>query len=165
MRRSGEELIKRFLRNRNYLKKAGVTLEYVTGDNSPYIYIDNPIIISSFAGYVKNRNPKDGVYFRGEAGNHPHVVPSLFRNKGEPLTDNTKINNRYNAYKALRNSVYQHYKDKVSRFKKEDIDNLFQHYGIKSPVIDMVDNIYVAIWFAMDGNCNVPQKLDLKKGS
>lgn len=145
-------LVENYIKNRRYLKKANVNLEYVTGDNSPYIYIDNPIIISSFAGYVKNKNPADGIYFRGEAGNHKHVVPSLFRDKGKPLTDNTIIRKKYKAYAELKASVYNNYKDKVSRFKKEDIDNLFQHYGIKSPVIDMVDNIYVAIWFAMDGN-------------
>lgn len=146
------ELIENFIKHRKYLKKAKVNLEFVVGDNSPYIYIDNPIIISSFAGYVKNRNPDADIYFRGEAGNHKHIVPSLFRDSGAPHTDSKIIKARFSAYCELKKLVFNHYKDKVSRFKKEDIDNLFQHYGIKSPVIDMVDNIYVAIWFAMDGN-------------
>ncbi len=145
-------LIKTFIKNRSYLKKAGVVLEYVEGDGAPYIYVNNPIIISSLAGYLKNRNAEEGVYFRGEAGNHAHVVPSLFRENSGPMTDTRAIQNRFKAYNELKTAVLRHYNKTVSRFKKEDIDNLFQHYGIKSPVIDMVDNIYVAIWFAMDGN-------------
>lgn len=146
------DLYKTFMRNRHYLRKAGVVLECVEGDHSPYLCINNPIIIAAFAGFVKNRHPDAEIYFRGESGNHPHVVPSLFRDKGMPLQDNQLIQARWKAYRELKNEVFKHYRSTVSRFQKEDIDNLLQHYGIKSPVIDLVDNIYVAIWFAMDGN-------------
>jgi hypothetical protein len=146
------DLYKTFIRNRHYLKKAGVVLECVEGDHSPYICINNPIIIASFAGFVKNRHAADQIYFRGESGNHRHIVPSLFRDRGGPLQDNKIIQNRWKAYRELKDAVFTHFQTKVSRFKKEDIDNLFQHYGIKSPVIDFVDNIYVAIWFAMEGS-------------
>jgi hypothetical protein len=151
----GKDLFETFLDHRRYLNKAGVKMEYIKGDNSPYIFIDNPIIISAFAGYVKNQHRKSAIYFRGEAGNHKHVVPSLFRSRGMPLTDNETIKQRFKAYTELKKVIQLRLRDKVSRFKNEDIDNLFQHYGIKSPVIDMVDNIYVAIWFAMDGNKEV----------
>ena len=145
------EFYKTFIRNRHYLKKAGVVLEIVEGDNSPYICINNPIIIAAFAGFIKNRHPDDQIYFRGEPGNYKHVVPSLFRDRGNALEDTQAIQNRWKAYRELKNAVFEHYQSRVSRFRKEDIDNLFQHYGIKSPVIDLVDNIYVAIWFAMEG--------------
>ncbi len=145
-------LIQKFIDNRRYLIKNGVTLELTEGDHSPFIFIDNPVIIAAFAGFIKNHTTDCEVYFRGEPGNYAHVVPSLFRDNGSPLTDNAVIKNRYKAYMELKNEVYEHFQKRVSRFKKEDIDNLFQHYGIKSPVIDMVDNIYIAIWFAQDGN-------------
>lgn len=146
------DLYRTFIRNRYYLRKAGVVLECVEGDNSPYICINNPVIIAAFAGFVKNRHPATEIYFRGESGNYPHVVPSLFRDRCLPLQDNELIKARWKAYRELKNAVFDHYKSTVSRFQKEDIDNLFQHYGIKSPVIDLVDNIYVAIWFAMEGS-------------
>lgn len=148
------ELIKTFIKNRYYLKKAGVKMEYVEGDNSPYLYVNNPIIISAFAGFIKNRNAAAEIYFRGERANYQYVTPSLFREKGSPLIDNDVISRRWKAYNELKKAVFSHYNKTVSRFRNEDIDNLFQHYGIKSPVIDLVDNIYVAIWFAMDGNKN-----------
>lgn len=145
-------LFEQFIYNRRYLKNANVTLTYVNDDNSPYLFISNPIIISAFAGYVKNRYPGKNIYFRGEAGNHPYVVPSLFRDGASVLTDGGDIQNRYKAYKELKRITIAYFKKKVSRFRDEDVDIHFQHYGIKSPVIDMVDNIYVATWFAMDGN-------------
>jgi len=147
-----KDLFETFLDHRKYLKKAGVTMEYVRDDNSPYLFINNPIIISAFAGFVKNQYRTASIYFRGEAGNYQHVVPSLFRSGGMPLKDDAVIHQRFKAYTELKKIIRQRLQDKVSRFKNEDVDNLFQHYGIKSPVIDMVDNIYIAIWFAMDGN-------------
>src|SRR4051812_46982389 len=127
-------------------------MEYIRADYSPYLFIDNPIIISAFVGFVKNQHRKSAIYFRGEAENHKHIVPSLFRSQGMPLIDDDTIKQRFKAYTELKKVIQLRLRDKVSRFRNEDIDNLFQHYGIKSPVIDMVDNIYIAIWFAMDGN-------------
>src|SRR3954470_14852055 len=147
-----KDLFETFLDHRRYLNKAGVKMEYIKGDNSPYIFIDNPIIISAFTGFVKNQYRTSGIYFRGESGNHKHIVPSLFRSVEMPLGDDAIIKQRFKAYTELKKIIQVRLRDKVSRFKNEDIDNLFQHYGIKSPVIDMVDNIYIAIWFAMDGN-------------
>ena len=147
-----KDLFATFLDHRRYLSKAGVKMEYIKGDNSPYIFIDNPIIISAFAGFVKNQHPTSAIYFRGEAGNHKYVVPTLFRSQGVPLMNDETIQQRFKAYTELKKIIQVRLRDKVSRFKNEDVDNLFQHYGIKSPVIDMVDNIYIAIWFAMDGN-------------
>lgn len=147
-----KNLIETFIRHRNFLKKANVTLQYVETDNSPYIYIDNPIIIAAFAGFVKKTFATNDIYFRGEGDNHAHVIPSLFRDGGIAMSDSKRILNKYRAYNEFKKQTISHYRSIVSRFKNEEVDNLFQHYGIKSPVIDMVDNIYVAIWFAMDGN-------------
>jgi hypothetical protein len=33
-------------------------------------------------------------------------------------------------------------------FRMETLDNFFQHYGIKSKTLDLVDNLYIAVWFA-----------------
>src|SRR5829696_8434732 len=144
-------LFQTFIKHRRYLKNAGVVMEYVEGDNSPYIYLNNPLIISSFAGFVKNRVHSD-IFFRGEANNYPHIIPSLFRDTGKPLTDNTVIRKRWKAYNELKKFAIKQLNRRVSRFRNEDVDNFFQHYGIKSPVIDLVDNIYVAIWFALQSN-------------
>ena len=37
---------------------------------------------------------------------------------------------------------------KATRFWTENISPILQHYGIQTPWIDLVDNIYIAIWFA-----------------
>jgi hypothetical protein len=149
--KADENHFKSFIKHRSFLKKAGVKVEYKDDDNSPYLYINNPIIISSFAGFIKKIFAKDNIYFRGESHNNEFVVPSLFRDKGTPLIDRKIIQNRFKAYSELKKDTIAHYTTNT-RFSKEEVDTLFQHYGIKSPVIDLVDNIYVALWFAMDGN-------------
>jgi hypothetical protein len=147
-----DNLMLRFIKNRKYLIKNGVKLKYVDGDNSSYIFTDNPIIVAAFCGYCKNRNPDKKIYFRGEAKHHKHTIPSLFRDQGLPLNDNHIIKQRVKAYDELKSKVKEQLEKKVSRFRNEDIDNLFQHYGLKSAVVDVVDNVYTAIWFALDGN-------------
>lgn len=143
-------LFELFIKNRYYLRKAGVQLDYVRDDCSDYLYIDNPIVISAFAGFVKQKSPRKNIFFRGECHNNRHVIPSLFRASGMPLDSTDEVRRRVKAYNELKRSVMQHFK-RLPRFA-EDVDVLFQHYGVKSPVIDLVDNIYVALWFAMDGN-------------
>lgn len=149
--KADERHFKSFMRHRGFLRKAGVTLQYVDNDHSPYLLVDNPIIISSFAGFMKKIFASDDIYFRGEGRNNEFVIPSLFRDKGMPLKDKAEIQRRFKAYSELKKDTIGHYTNNT-RFSTEEVDTLFQHYGIKSPVIDLVDNIYVALWFAMDGN-------------
>src|SRR5689334_14928361 len=115
-----KDLFLTFLDHRRYLKKAGVDMQYVKDDHSPYLYIDNPIIISAFTGFVKNQYRTSAIYFRGEAGNHKHVVPSLFRSEGMPLKDDDTIKRRFKAYTELKKIIQQRLQRKVSRFKNED---------------------------------------------
>jgi len=147
-----DNLFKLFIKHRAFLKKAGITMEYVEGDHSPYLYVSDPVVIASFTGFVKKHFANKNIYFRGEPGNFQHVIPSLFRYGGVPIADTKEIQQRYRAYQQLTKAAFALFSKTVSRFKNEDIDVLFQHYGIKSPVIDLVDNIFVAIWFAMDTN-------------
>src|SRR3982750_3225011 len=102
-----KDLFETFLDHRRYLNKAGVRMDYIKGDNSPYIFIDNPIIISAFAGFVKNQYRTSGIYFRGAAGNNKHVVPSLFRSEGMPLKDDELIKRRFKAYTELKKIIQQ----------------------------------------------------------
>lgn len=37
---------------------------------------------------------------------------------------------------------------KASRFNQENIKPIFQHYGLKTTWLDLVDNVFVALWFA-----------------
>ncbi len=39
-------------------------------------------------------------------------------------------------------------RSRQSRFKIDIGGAIFQHYGIRTPWIDLVDNLFIAIWFA-----------------
>jgi len=103
--------------------------------------------LTQLIGFGKYMNRDAGnVYLRGQtslyAGNLP---PSALRSK-QGMT----INN------ARRIAEYKHYiKESVSRTKKfKDRDSLLmepmlQHYGIRTYWLDIVDNVWIALWFAV----------------
>ena len=43
---------------------------------------------------------------------------------------------------------------RANRFEREDVGPLLQHYGIRTNWLDLVDNIFTAIWFASYDNQN-----------
>jgi hypothetical protein len=55
---------------------------------------------------------------------------------------------RLKAYKQLVKKTSSLYN--ADRFRNENLNPIFQHYGIRTPWIDLVDNIFVAIWFAVN---------------
>ena len=109
------------------------------------------------SGYVKHvisndRNTYDNsdVYFRGQKELYGHkLIPTLFRDEKKDSHENTEkinIQNRLSAIKAYCD-------DKVfdDIFTTDDSDirkAILQHYGINTEWIDIVDNIWVALWFS-----------------
>lgn len=95
------------------------------------------------AGYLKHiRGSKNSelVYFRGESKLYPTLPPTAFRGISTQRAVSGAIN-RINA--AV---------DKFSKPLKSTAtyahEALLQHYGLKTTWIDLVDNIWVALWFA-----------------
>lgn len=112
----------------------------------PLIQVSTPHDLIRIAGYAKFLNRKIGnVYYRGQAELHnADIIPSLFRKR--VLT--RKIDD-------FSRKLGTFIKDWCSRSKLlEDVNELareplLQHYGIKTRWIDIVDNIWVALWFGM----------------
>ena len=141
-----DTLVEKFI-NRRGLKNKYPNLKI---DNTTYrdcIYIDKPILLFRFAGELKHKlgNPARGynIYFRGQTKDYPQFVPSIFR-KIEDSENNFK--NRLLAFKELSSNLY--WKTHQARFKSEIGGAVLQHYGIRTPWIDLVDNLHIAIWFA-----------------
>jgi hypothetical protein len=95
------------------------------------------------AGYLKHvRGSKNSelVYFRGESKLYPTLPPTAFRGITTKRGESNAIN-RINGAIA-----------KFSKPLKATGDYaheaLLQHYGLKTTWIDLVDNIWVALWFA-----------------
>lgn len=112
------------------------------------IKIGSPQLLAAFIGYLKKQHKTIGkIYLRGEKENYKAIIPSLYR--GINITDEI-IKNRTSAYNELFVSVPKLFTS--YRFKQEDINPLLQHYGIKTNWIDLVDNLYIALWFAIFEN-------------
>lgn len=114
-----------------------------------FIRIESPQLLAAFIGYLKYQHRKIGrIYFRGERDYYLNTIPALYRG----VITNDIIIKRTNAYNELVNSIPTLFKG--YRFKRENINPLLQHYGIKTNWIDLVDNLYVAIWFSLYKNRN-----------
>jgi len=127
--------------------RKGLEIPYIQDAKTKrsYLYLDTPHILALFAGYLKKNlleTAKSHVFFRGQTNDYGTMIPRLFRGN---ITLN-QLEKRILAYKKLINELPKTYE--ASRFQKESVGAILQHYGIKTPWLDLVDNLYTAIWFA-----------------
>ncbi|MDR6221303.1 FRG domain-containing protein [Deinococcus soli (ex Cha et al. 2016)] len=98
------------------------------------------------AGYVKYlvaQSNNQNVYYRGQAQIYNQLLPSLYRGvKGiAGMTSKTEILNKVVANLKESQGIFTKMPDLV-------IEPLLQHYGIQTTWLDLVDNIWIALWFA-----------------
>lgn len=134
----------KFLKDRKHLPSIIKSIKNNIQDERPHLVINNPIVLSSFMGYLKFQIKKECNYevlFRGQTKDFLEILPTLFRGN----------NNRFKILEDALTELKKEVKNKFkpNRFQNENIENLFQHYGINSRGIDVVDNIFVAVWFAL----------------
>lgn len=144
-------LMRKFLDDRKKLIR-NWGIDYVDTKNFPHLIISDPLMLAGFTGYLKyqfiNRGSNSKVFFRGQIKNFD-LIPSLFSDYEGIITDNARIDRRFEAYEDLADRTSSLYN--ASRFRNENLNPILQHYGIRTPWIDLVDNIFVAIWFATNG--------------
>jgi len=112
----------------------------------PVLELPLPQLLAGFSSYLKYHYPGK-VYFRGEKHFYRSTIPSLFRDLHGDIMN--EIVTRKQAYDDLVYSLPSLYK--VRRFE-EDFRPLLQHYGIKTDWVDLLDNVFVALWFS--SNCS-----------
>lgn len=110
-------------------------------DNPHCIQIADPSVLASFVAFCSG--PCRPVFLRGEARHFPSSVPSLFRNAGN------ESERRWTAYRLFLNELKGLRPElKGDRWKTKNLGAVLQHYGIRTPWLDVVRNLYTAIWFA-----------------
>lgn len=127
------------------IKKDKLTLQ--CGNDVPVYYINSPSELNQFVGYCKYVNSNYNVYIRGQNDLYNGtLVPSLFRG----------IKNKDNAFRAFNERLNKTKTDSkfFSEYNKLLLEALIQHYGIKTTQIDVVDNLWVALWFASNEFCS-----------
>lgn len=98
------------------------------------------------AGYLKYNLAKStgqGVFFRGQTRLHKTLSPTLLRGvkEGPPTVRRlTQLRDLLNDIEANQSAL--------KAVAPDCREPLLQHYGIKTTWIDVVDNIWIALWFA-----------------
>lgn len=142
--------VRQFCEDRKYLIKnypaTWGKIKIVKIDGLSVLELPSPQLLAGFSSYLKY-HCAGKVYFRGEERFFNSTIPSLFRDIDGEIT--SEITNRKRAFDELVDTLTDLYTAK--RFK-EDFRPLLQHYGIKTDWLDLVDNIFVALWFSNNGS-------------
>lgn len=134
--------------------------EYLTDEKEKVdvYHVRTPQLLIQASGYLKHIHGTNGptnVFFRGQGQLYGGALtPSLYR--GISSNDRQKA-----VYDALSEYLAQIESEGAAlRYVERHIrEPLLQHYGIRTHWIDLVDNIWVALWFACHEAC-VTGRLD-----
>lgn len=115
-----------------------------TGQN--VFHVRDPHALVQAAGYVKHIHARAGeehIYFRGESRLYGSLPPTLFRGISSSSGQSRRVGLLHSAMRNARltNRVFE-------TFDQMAHEPLLQHYGLKTTWIDLVDNVWVALWFA-----------------
>ena len=106
-----------------------------------YVHVEDPVVLAALVAFCSGIHRR--VFLRGCCKNFPKSFPSLFRDGDCFCGDPEK---RWSAYicvlRKLRDLL------KGTRWKQENLGAVLQHYGIKTPWLDVVRSLHAAIWFA-----------------
>ena len=108
-----------------------------------FLSLTHPVALARFVAFVKSRMQAAGtdVFLRGQTADYPGMVPALFRT--------SSWEERLHRLKAYQQGL-DHLQRELGylRFARENAGAVFQHYGLQTPWLDLVDNLYTALWFA-----------------
>lgn len=136
----------RILNHLSTLTIAGARTEVDKESGLEVLHVDNSHALVQAAGYLKYTQAlehKKGVFFRGQTKLYSSLTPSLLRGvtDGPP---NVKRRARLNDFLA-KIDVEKRVLRNVHPGCREA---LLRHYGIRTTWIDVVDNVWIALWFA-----------------
>ena len=113
-------------------------------DGSLYLCIDRPFVLAAFFAFCNGKGTDTRIFLRGCTKYHATAYPSLFRGIRTDR-DSDEQQWRWRAYQAVLKNLREL---KGKRWGREDLGAVLQHYGIRTPWLDVVRNLYTAIWFA-----------------
>src|ERR1039458_1412391 len=93
--------------------------------------------------YVHARDDSEGVYFRGQRSIYGTLKPTLYREIVSQAARDKRDAALKDALWAVRSTA-----EIFQKFGSYAHEPLLQHYGISTTWIDLVDNVWVALWFA-----------------
>ena len=124
---------------------SAVGAEWVPAEN--VLHIGHPHGLAQAIGYLKytGGNSSEQILFRGQAAIYPKMLPSIYRPSTRlPAVRKEKADEEVNSF--LREC--QRVEPFIRGTPRESFEPLLQHYGMRTRWLDVVDNIWVALWFA-----------------
>jgi hypothetical protein len=128
---------------RDHLKK--LKSDFGKWIDTEFMYhVREPHLLTQAAGYLKYALAADGpVFFRGQAQTYPTMYASLYRGIRSTSGRNNRLEEFLTFLEEVRNASAF-----LRGTPKHAHEALLQHYGIRSRWLDLVDNVWVALWFA-----------------
>ena len=113
-------------------------------DGPGVLHVNNGHALTRASGYLKFlRKRTRNVLFRGQDKLHGTLEPGLYRRVKQQATMN-KRNALLNTYISM-SVENEAFIDETPTYSYEP---LLQHYGVRTKWLDVVDNIWIALWFA-----------------
>jgi len=109
-------------------------------------HVDNQHIFVQASGYLKycfGQDANSMVLYRGQSKLYPNLRPSLYREVNSQKNKNQQDLNLNTFISQLSDKKYG-----LKDVNPYAIEPLLQHYGIRTKWLDLVDNIWIALWFA-----------------
>ena len=137
---SDQGTVAQFYSNR-YLDSGLVHLD--EDEYGQYLRMKDPVVLAALVAFCSGNHHR--VLLRGCCRNFPKSFPSLFRDQdsfcfcGDPET-------RWSAYRCVLRRLKALFNG--TRWDRENLGAVLQHYGIKTPWLDVVRSLHAAIWFA-----------------
>lgn len=109
-------------------------------------HVRKPHVLIQAAGYLKHvraTSDKKSVYFRGQQRLHLTLPPSLYRGlktaraRDKRDAEMNRLLQVIRSQKAILRAVGEHVQEPI-----------LQHYGLRTRWLDVVDNVWIALWFA-----------------
>lgn len=105
--------------------------------------IYTPHVLVQIIGYIKYKYNDGPVLFRGQGKNYPEMKPGLFRD----IKNIAPVSSRIDSFYQYVDKLYSN-RAFLTNTSPIAYEPLLQHYGIKTTWLDLVDNVWTALWFA-----------------
>jgi hypothetical protein len=120
--------------------------KYLIDDDSGrnVLHVESPHALTQAIGYAKFiAEPFQRVFLRGQSKIYDKLSPTLYRGIKSESAQTKRHQSLNNTLDLFRSSC-----DIFGKFPEYSHEPLLQHYGIHTSWIDVVDNVWVALWFA-----------------
>lgn len=126
------------------IENAGVVHDSASG--AEVFHVRDPHALIQAAGYIKHvyaTTKAQNVFYRGQTRYFDGMSPSLFRGISKHSTQSKNTHILKSFITTARTQV-----KRLGKLPEEIVEPLLQQYGLRTSWVDLVDNIWVALWFA-----------------